>query len=214
MVTAVKAQSASWRCRWGRGAIAAGIAGCAILFGAAIAAAQAPVDPPKSPGDAPAPAPPGAAPPTAAPPAAENPGLVGVFNTCMQQGVTTMSTGIDAMVGAAKGAADAASTVAKGAADAAKGAADAAKEAADVAVDGVTKWPGIASGHERCALAANGAPDCQAAAEALCRARGFSTGASVDYVTSENCPPAYRNSSHRPEGVCTQEHMVTRALCK
>ena len=83
-----------------------------------------------------------------------------------------MSTGIDAMVGAAKGAADAASTVAKGAADAAKG-------AADVAVDGVTRWPGIASGHERCALAANGAPDCQAAAEALCRARGFSTGASV-----------------------------------
>jgi hypothetical protein len=204
MVTAVKAQSASWRCRWGRGSIAAGIAGCAILLGAAIAAAQTPVDPPKSSSEASVAAPP---PPGAPPPAAENPGLVGVFNNWMQQGVTTMSTGIDAMVGAAKGAADAASTVAKGAADAAKG-------AADVAVDGVTKWPGIASGHERCALAANGAPDCQAAAEALCRARGFSSGASVDYVTSENCPPAYRNSSHRPEGVCTQEHMVTRALCK
>ena len=101
-------------------------------------------------------------PPTAAPasPAPENPGIVGAFGTWMQQGVTSMSTGFDAM---AKGAADAASTMAKGAADVATGAATVAKDAADVAVDGVAKLPvsGFASGHEQCALASNGAPDCR-----------------------------------------------------
>ena len=75
--------------------------------------------------------------------------------------------------------------------------------------------PGVASGHEQCLLAANGSPDCRVAAEALCRARGFATGTSVDFVTSEKCQPPYRSSSRNtPEGVCTPEHFVTRALCK
>ncbi len=147
-------------------------------------------------------------------PAPENPGIVGAFGTWMQQGVTTMSSGFDAM---AKGAADAASTMAKGAADVATGAATVAKDAAGVAVDGVVKLPvsGFASGHEPCTLAANGAPDCRGAAENLCRTRGFATGTSVDYVTSEKCPPAYRLSSReRPEGICPMEHFVTRAMCR
>ena len=182
-----------------------------ILF-AGVASAQAPADPQKpaeaqqpAADDAPAPAPPAAT----APPA-EPAGVVGAFGTLMQQGVTSMTTGFDAMVGAAKGAADAASTVAKGAADAAKG-------AAGVAVDGVTKLPvaGIAAGREQCAIAGNGAPDCQVAAAALCRAQGFSTGTSVDFETAENCPAGYRASSReQPEGACPLEHFVTRALCK
>jgi hypothetical protein len=84
-------------------------------------------------------------------------------------------------------------------------------------VDGVTKLPvaGVASGREPCAIAGNGAPDCQVAAEALCRARGFGTGASVDFVTAEKCQPPYRASGRdTPEGACTLEHFVTRALCK
>jgi hypothetical protein len=120
--------------------------------------------------------------------------------------MTSMGNGFDAMMGAAKGAANAASSVAKGAADAAKG-------AADIAVDGVTKLP-VASGREQCAIAGNGAPDCQVAAEALCRARGFGTGASVDFVTAEKCRPPYRASGRdTPEGACTLEHFVTRAPC-
>ncbi len=207
MAAAVKPQNMSSRCRRPHIWLGAGIAASAILLLAGIAAAQTRVDPPKPANDPPAAAPPQA---PAPPPAAESPGLVGVFGNWMQQGVTSMSTGFDAMVGAAKGAADAASTVAKGAADAAKG-------AADVAVDGVAKLPvgGVAGGHEPCTIAGNGAPDCRVAAEALCRARGFSTGTSVDFVTSENCPPPYRASSRdKPEGVCTMEHFVTRALCK
>jgi hypothetical protein len=184
------------------------IAAAAILlvgiFVAGDAAAQARTDPPKPASDPATPSP---------PPPAENPGLVGVLGNWMQQGMTSMSTGIDAMFGAAKGAADAASTVAKGAAGVAKGAADAAVDTAA----GVTKLPvpGVASGHEQCILAGNGAPDCQGAAEALCRARGFATGTSVDFVTSEKCQPPYRSSGRNtPEGVCTLEHFVTRALCK
>jgi hypothetical protein len=218
MATAVKPQNMSHRCCGHGTAMVSPIGASAILLVvgtllagslvADIAAAQTRAEPPKPASD-----PPAATPVPEPPPAAENPGIVGTFGNWMQQGVTSMSTGIDAMFGAAKGAADAASTVAKGAAGVAKGAADAAVDTAA----GVTKLPvpGVASGREQCILAGNGAPDCRAAAEALCRARGFTTGASVDFVTSEKCQPPYRSSGRdTPEGVCTLEHFVTRALCK
>ncbi|MBO0752820.1 MAG: hypothetical protein J2P53_11950 [Bradyrhizobiaceae bacterium] len=117
----------------------------------------------------------------------------------MQQGVTTMGAGFGQMVGAIGGQT--------------KDAADAARNAAE----SVTKLPtsGITEGHERCAIAANGAPDCQGAAARLCRTKGFAGGTSVDFVTVENCPPQYRTSRrHLPEGVCPMEHFVTRALCQ
>jgi hypothetical protein len=214
MATAVKPQNEPRRCRRGRGWMGAGVGVTTILLLAGIAAAQTRGEPPKPAND-----PPAAAPAPAPPPAAESPGFVGAFGNWMQQGVTSMTTGFDAMVGAAKGAADAASTVAKGATDAAKG-------AAGVAVDGVTKFPtaGFASGREQCTLAGNGAPDCRVAAEALCRARGFGSGTSIDYETLEKCPPPYRasgrdapyrlSSQDRPQGICTTEHFVTRAFCK
>jgi len=220
MATAVEPQNMSHRCRGHRALMVSAIGAAAILLLAGIpvagvATAQTRAEPPKPASDAPAATltPPAPAPTPPAPPPAENPGFVGVLGNWMQQGMTSMSTGIDAMFGAAKGAADAASTMAKGAAGVAKGAADAAVDTAA----GVTMLPvpGVASGHEQCLLAANGAPDCRVAAEALCRARGFATGTSVDFVTSEKCQPPYRSSSRNtPEGACTLEHFVTRALCK
>ncbi len=45
----------------------------------------------------------------------------------------------------------------------------------------------IATGRERCTIAANGAPDCRAAAELLCKSKGFSTGNSLDNETVEKC---------------------------
>jgi len=217
MATAVKPQNMSHRCCGHRALMVSAIGAAAILLLAGIpvagvATAQTRAGPPKPASDPPAATPAPPAPPGPTPPA-ENPGFVGVLGNWMQQGMTSMSTGIDAMFGAAKGAADAASTMAKGAAGVAKGAADAAVDTAA----GVTMLPvpGVASGHEQCLLAANGAPDCRVAAEALCRARGFATGTSVDFVTSEKCQPPYRSSSRNtPEGVCTLEHFVTRALCK
>jgi hypothetical protein len=199
MATAANPHDMARRRRWHHPLMVAAIAGSGLVLVAGIAAAQTRAEPPKPPGEPPAPTSAPATPP-------ENPGFVGVFGNWMQQGVTSMSTGIDAVFGAAKGAADAASTVAKGAADA----------AVDTAA-GVTKLPvpGVAGGHEQCTLAGNGAPDCRVAAEALCRARGFATGTSVDFVTSEKCQPPYRSSGRdTPEGVCTLDHFVTRALCK
>jgi hypothetical protein len=190
MATAVKPQNMSHRCRGHRALMLLAIGAAAILLLAGIpvagvATAQTRAERPNPASDPPAAT---LTPPAPTPPA-ENPGFVGVLGNWVQQGMTSMSTGIDAMFGAAKGAADAASTVAKGAAGVAKGAADAAVDTAA----GVTKLPvpGVASGHEQCLLAANGAPDCRVAAEALCRSRGFATGTSVDFVTSRRtAPPA------------------------
>ena len=197
MAKAVKPQNLSRRRRGQRNWMGAALGAAAILLVADIAAAQTRAEPPKPASD-----PPAATPVPEPPPAAENPGIVGTFGNWMQQGVTSMSTGIDAMFGAAKGAADAASTVAKGAAGVAKGAADAAVDTAA----GVTKLPvpGVASGREQCILAGNGAPDCRAAAEALCRARGFTTGASVDFVTSEKCqrPDRSKKKKKPRAGTC------------
>jgi hypothetical protein len=138
---------------------------------------------------------------TPAPP--EPQGSFDAFGNWMQQGVANVGAGFGAMVGAVGGQAG----------QAAKDAADAARNAAS----SVTKLPvtGVADGRERCIIAPNGAPDCRVAAEALCRAKGYVGGTSVDLVTVENCPPRYRVSRRdAPAGVCTMEHFVTKALCQ
>lgn len=75
---------------------------------------------------------------------------------------------------------------------------------------------GLADGRERCATAANGAPDCAAAARAMCEAKGYGSGRSVDSVAMEICPPQYRRMTRRevPQGVCAREYVVTRAWCE
>jgi hypothetical protein len=141
--------------------------------------------------------------PSAAPADAAAPGA-GALGNWVQRGVANMSAGFGAMVGAVGGQAN----------QTARGAADAARNAAT----GVSKLPntGLTSGNERCVVAPNGAPDCGVAAETLCRANGYAGGASVDSVTVEKCPPRYRRTTRReiPEGVCTTEHFVTKALCQ
>jgi len=171
-----------------------------------IAQAQTPSPEPPAALTSPAPSPSG---PTPAAPQ----GFMDAFGNWVQQGVASVGAGFGAMVGvvggqagqAAKGAADAASTVAKSAADVARDTASS-----------VPKLPtGVIRGRERCILAPNGAPDCRAAAEAMCRAKGYAGGASVDFETAEKCPPPYRVSSRNtPEGVCSFEHFVTSALCQ
>lgn len=163
----------------------------ALVFACVTATAQTPGP------DAPSPAPAN----TPAPP--EPQGAFDALGNWVQQGVANVGAGFGAMVGAVGGQAG----------QAAKQAADAARNAAT----SVTKLPvtGVAEGRERCILAPNGAPDCRIAVEALCRAKGYVGGTSVDLVTVENCPPRYRVSRRdAPEGVCTMEHFVTRALCQ
>jgi hypothetical protein len=91
-------------------------------------------------------------------------------------------------------------------------AADATKDA----LGAVAKLPAtrVVAGRERCQLAPNGAPDCLAAAEALCRKQGYSTGKSLDFTSAEHCPPAVALSSRQAEGECVTVTFISRAMCQ
>jgi hypothetical protein len=80
----------------------------------------------------------------------------------------------------------------------------------------VARIPGarVISERATCPTAPNGAPDCRAAAEAICKAHGFASGSSVDFQTAEKCPPIALNRPDREPAICTIESYVTRALCQ
>jgi hypothetical protein len=134
------------------------------------------------------------------------PGFIDAFGQWIESSVSNWNSGI-------KGAADAA----KGAADVAKGAADVATTVTRDTAGAVVRFPGTRVIAERatCPTAPNGAPDCRAAAEAICKAHGFATGGSIDFQTAEKCPPIAFN---RPQGElpppCVIESYVTRSLCQ
>jgi hypothetical protein len=92
---------------------------------------------------------------------------------------------------------------------AAKTTVDTAKDAAGA----VVKIPSvrIVTGHEKCQNAPNGAPDCLAAAIAVCKAKGFETGKSLDMTTAEVCPASVLLAGR---GECKDETFVSRALCQ
>ncbi|MBM3528514.1 MAG: hypothetical protein FJX62_10505 [Alphaproteobacteria bacterium] len=91
-----------------------------------------------------------------------------------------------------------------------KGAAEATKSA----VDAVVKLPTarVMTGRERCVTAPNGAPDCLAAAEALCRKHGFASGKSMDFTQAEECPPRALLSGRQAE--CSTVTFISRAMCQ
>jgi len=95
---------------------------------------------------------------------------------------------------------------------AAKSTVDGAKDAADA----VVRIPAarVISGHEKCRVAPNGAPDCVAAATAMCKARGFESGKSADMTTAEVCPAQVYLSGRSSGGECRTETFVSRALCQ
>lgn len=93
-------------------------------------------------------------------------------------------------------------------------------QAAGAALDAaatVARLPatGVVNGRERCETAANGAPDCLAATAALCKAKGFAAGRSLDVETSRKCPTQAWLSGRAPKlSDCTTEYAVTRAICQ
>ncbi len=107
---------------------------------------------------------------------------------------------------------DTAVGVGKNAVDAGVAAADATKDAVGV----VAKLPlsRVIAGRERCAVAPNGAPDCLAAAETLCRKQGYSSGKSMDFTSAEQCPPRVYLSGRQSEGECTTVTFISRAMCQ
>lgn len=95
---------------------------------------------------------------------------------------------------------------------AAKSTAAGAKDAADA----VARIPNtrVIRGHEKCRVAPNGAPDCIVAADALCKAKGFESGKSLDMTTAEECPAKVWASGRKSEGDCSTITFVSRALCQ
>jgi type IV secretory pathway VirB10-like protein len=101
--------------------------------------------------------------------------------------------------------------------DAAEGAAQAAVGTAKQAAGAIIGLPSqhIVTGRERCAAAANGAPDCRTAADAACRAKGFAAGKSLDTQSAEKCPARVWLSGRLPaDGDCQLETFVTRVVCQ
>lgn len=117
----------------------------------------------------------------------------------------------DDAVANTKGFSDQAAQAGKSAAEAGKSAAEATKNA----VDAVAKLPTarMMSGRERCINAPNGAPDCVAAAEALCRKHGFTSGKSMDFTSAEECPPRTL-LGQAPREECTTVTFISRAMCQ
>jgi hypothetical protein len=85
------------------------------------------------------------------------------------------------------------------------------------AADAVAKLPTtkIISGHQNCTIASNGAPDCVAAANRLCRSKGFGSGTSVDITAAEECPVRVMTGQREAKpGECKNVTFVSRAMCQ
>jgi hypothetical protein len=92
---------------------------------------------------------------------------------------------------------------------AAKEAAAAQKEAADAFKNLANTR--VIEGRKVCEVAPNGSPDCQAAAEAICKGKGFAIGKSADITTTRKC--SARALLQRDESQCRTETMVIKAAC-
>ncbi len=95
---------------------------------------------------------------------------------------------------------------------AAKSTVEGAKDAAGA----VTRIPSarVVTGHEKCTIAPNGAPDCVVAANAICKTKGFESGKSVDMTTAEVCPAQVYVGGRSTGADCRTETFVSRALCQ
>jgi hypothetical protein len=69
----------------------------------------------------------------------------------------------------------------------------------------------MVSGRTLCPAAANGAPDCKAAADQLCKGNGFREGRGVDIESAQKCSAKAYFSGR---GACQTENFVTRAVCQ
>jgi hypothetical protein len=84
------------------------------------------------------------------------------------------------------------------------------------AADAVARLPGarVVSGHAKCRIAPNGAPDCVTAANHVCRASGFRFGKSLDMTTAEICSAKVYLAGRNSGPGCHTETFVSRALCQ
>lgn len=83
------------------------------------------------------------------------------------------------------------------------------------ATESLTRVQSVMTGRAACPVTANGAPDCVAAAEQLCKGKGFKSGKSLDIETAEKCSAkVYLSGRTGAPGECRTENFVTRAICQ
>ncbi len=147
------------------------------------------------------------APPTASVPAGpslpasppSNPGLVEEIGKLIQNSASGLSS-------TWKGSQQTIDAIGSGAKGAAKGATDAILS---------TTSQTMVTGRTTCPVAGNGAPDCKAASEQLCKGKGYKTGSSVDIETAETCSAkVYISGRTGAPGECKTQNFVTRAVCQ
>ena len=190
-----------------------GCAVCAVLVALSALSQNARTEPqlgvasaPAAPADQPAAQPPAAEPPNAG----YQPGFIDAFGRFIGSTAAKLNSQI-------KSTNETLGNLGSQTTDAAK---DAAKDAVGTARDAAGALMGlpnarIFTGRERCAQAANGAPDCRAAADVACRGKGFATGKSLDTQSTQKCPARVWLSGRPPQdGDCQTETFVTRAVCQ
>jgi len=129
----------------------------------------------------------------------ETMGAIGKF---IDRSISSVGAGV-------KGAGETIGATTNAAGDLAKGVTDAAGTVARLPATNVV------AGHELCTVAPNGAPDCENASLALCKAKGFARGNSVDITSSFKCPPQmYREGRAPNPQECRDESFVSRAICQ
>ena len=89
-----------------------------------------------------------------------------------------------------------------------------AKDAGD-SLTRLAKPSSMVTGRMGCPVAANGAPDCKAGADKLCRSKGFKEGKSLNGDSAETCSPKVLipGRARKPDD-CRTDNYVTRALCQ
>jgi hypothetical protein len=75
--------------------------------------------------------------------------------------------------------------------------------------------PAIVTGRAVCPVSSTGGPDCKAAADTLCRSKGYSDGKSLASDAVEKCSAKLLIPGRaRQPGDCKTESFVTRAWCQ
>lgn len=171
--------------RWMRIALAS--LACCLLVASAQAQQQQ-VPPPPAQVGAPAP-------PEAAPPPSQRPGLfdaLGRFLGNSKEAIDSQMRSTQETLG----------TIGSQAKDAASGV---------VAIPGTR----VITGRQLCPPAPNGAPDCQQGVDALCRARGFQGGRTLEVASGTRCSAKNLLAGRvSKETICPTETYVTRAVCQ
>jgi hypothetical protein len=79
----------------------------------------------------------------------------------------------------------------------------------------LAKPSSMVSGRTICPTAANGTPDCKAAADTLCQSKGYKAGKSLNTDSAEKCSPKVLipGRKRKPDD-CRTDNYVTSALCQ